>query len=163
MLRILFTGYAPVHFVCFLPLLDRLRAAGIQVFLSGGLRSGTLPDLRHDARALFEPFGARAKNILSVEEIRDRDFDVVFAANTQIIMPRNVGAKVQIFHGVSFRSRAIREENSRCDFYFLIGPYMQRKFAEAHLLSADDPRAVKIGFMKTDRMLNGELSRDELL
>ena len=37
MKRILFTGYAPVHFVCFRPVYERLRRVpGVQVFVSGG-------------------------------------------------------------------------------------------------------------------------------
>jgi len=57
---------------------------------------------------------------------------------------------VQIFHGVSFRNRAIRPENMGWDYYFLIGPYMRRRFENAGFLTPGDPRALDIGFMKTD-------------
>jgi CDP-glycerol glycerophosphotransferase (TagB/SpsB family) len=40
---------------------------------------------------------------------------------------------------------------------------MHRGFVEAGILQADDPRAVPIGFPKTDRLLNGELDRATLL
>ena len=62
---ILFTGYAPVHFVCFKPLYERLvRSPDFEIFLSGGLRSESEGDTEtdakvrvHDARGLYQPFG----------------------------------------------------------------------------------------------------------
>lgn len=149
--RVLFTGYAPVHFLCFRPLHERLVASSeFDVFVSGGLRSESDGRLLHDARALYDPFGVPAEHVLTVEQIQEHDFDVLFAANTNLIEPRSAGTRVQIFHGVSFRNKSVRDENMGCDHYFLIGPYMHRKFVEGGLLAADDPRAVKIGFMKTD-------------
>ncbi len=39
-MRVLFTGYAPVHFLCFKPMFDNLMATpGVEVSLSGGTRS----------------------------------------------------------------------------------------------------------------------------
>lgn len=167
--RILFTGYAPVHFVCFRPLYESLaRTPGFEVFLSGGLRSEIEtdePDVmvrKHDAPGLYKRFGVPDDHILSVEEIAEQDFDVIFGANTNLILPRNVTTRVQIFHGISFRNKAVREENLGCDFYFMVGPYMHRRFADAGLLPPDDPRALKIGFMKTDALRNGTLSRQSL-
>ena len=49
------------------------------------------------------------------------------------------------------------------DHYFVVGPYMRRRFAEAGLMADDDGRAVMIGFMKTDALLNGSLDRSRLL
>ena len=40
---------------------------------------------------------------------------------------------------------------------------MRRRFIQIGVLEERDPRAVEVGFMKTDRLLNGELNRDELL
>ncbi len=38
-MRVLFTGYAPVHFACFRPIFDRLWGMeGVDVRLSGGSR-----------------------------------------------------------------------------------------------------------------------------
>ncbi len=161
---VLFTGYAPVHFVCFRPIYERLiRLNGFRVFLSGGLRTAVESGYRYDERGLYGPFGVPEAHVLSVQEIRERDFDVLMAANTKLIMPKSVNARVQLFHGISFRNRAIRAENVDRDAYFLVGPYMHRKFVEAELLTENDPRAVTIGFPKTDRLVNGELHRDDLL
>ena len=163
-ITVLFTGYAPVHFVCFLPVYQRLaQLPGFRVFLSGGLRTKTDSGYLYDERGLYRSFEVPEENVLSVNEIQKRDFDILFAANTKIITPRSVQTRIQMFHGISFRNRAIRAENKECDFYFLVGPYMHRKFIEADLLAEDDPRALKIGFAKTDRLVNGELNRDLLL
>ncbi len=163
-MRILFTGYAPVHFVCFRPLYERLqRLHGVELFVSGGLRSTTAAGVQHDAPSLYDPFGIPANRILPVDAIRDLDFDVLFAGNTKMILPRSVGLRVQIFHGISFRNRAVRGENRGSDFYFMVGPYMRRQFADTGILPHGDDRALPIGFMKTDRLLNRELCREKLL
>lgn len=157
---ILFTGYAPVHFICFRPLYERLaRADEFEVFLSGGLRTVSGDKLLHDSAALYGPFGVPADHVLTVEEIQTRDFDVLFGANTKLISPRNAGVRVQIFHGISFRNKSVRDENMGCDQYFLIGPYMHRKFVQGGLLRENDPRALEVGFMKTDPLRNAQLER----
>ena len=164
-MKILFTGYAPVHFVCFQPLFDRLRELpGVEVFVSGGLRQRAPGQpWTYDTPALYDRFALPEGHVLTVEQIRRRDFDVILGANTKLILPRSVRTRIQIFHGVSFRNKAVRPDNMACDHYFLVGPYMRRKFAEAGLLAADDPRSVSIGFMKTDRMARGDLEREPLL
>lgn len=163
-LRVLFTAYAPVHFLCFRPLFERLRQIpGVQVTLSGGVRSKTENGYLFDEQALYRPLGLPASHVLPVEAIREQDFDILFSAHTSLILPRRVDLRIQIFHGISFRNMAVREKNMTCDRYFLVGPYMRRQFVEAGLFRADDSRALPIGFMKTDRLLNGELDRTRLL
>lgn len=160
----LFTGHAPVHFVCFRPMYERLMTLpGYEVFVSGGLETKTKSGVKHNERAMYEPFGLSKDRVLSVEEIKTRDFDVLFSANTKPLLPKKAGTLIQIFHGISFRNMAVRESNMGYDFYFIVGPYMHRKFLEADLFMENDPRAVKIGFPKTDRLLNGELKREDLL
>jgi len=162
--KILFTGYAPVHFVCFQPLYQRLESLPeFEVFVSGGLKTKTEAGVRFDEKAMYQPFGIPDERVLPVEEIQNRDFDVLIAANTGLLAPRSVGARVQIFHGVSFRNRAVRQKNMNCDFYFVIGSYMLRKFNEAGLLKENDSRVLKIGFPKTDPLRNGEFHRGDLL
>ena len=161
---ILFSGYAPVHFVCFQPLYDRLAfLPGVDVFVSGGLRTKTGSGYSYDASGLYAPLEVPGERILTVDEIRKRDFDVLFSAHSKKIEPRNAATSIQIFHGLSFRNKAVRPENTGYDYYFVVGPYMRRRFCEAGLFAEDDPRIVPVGFMKTDRLLNGELSRAELL
>ncbi len=161
--RLLFTAYAPVHFACFQPVFERLRdRPGIKVFVSGGTRTMSPHGVRYDQDMLYEPFGLPEGSVLSVEEIREMDFDVFFSASTGRIEPRGFDRSVQIFHGMSFRNVAIREEVLGFDHYWLVGPYMRRGFEQREILAPDDPRAVEIGFPKTDRLLDGSLDRDVL-
>jgi CDP-glycerol:poly(glycerophosphate) glycerophosphotransferase len=162
---VLFTGYAPVHFLCFRPLYERLRALpGVEVFFSGGLRTATSEGFAYDGPAMYQAFGIPEQRILSMDVIKERRFDVVFSANKRLITPpETIGTKIQIFHGVSFRNRGMREENLAYDFLFVIGPYMRRKFIETGILPEDDPRVVEIGLPKTDRLVNGSFDREALL
>lgn len=158
---ILFTAYAPVHFLCFRPIYERLAArSDVEVFVSGGLRAGAGDTFTYDGSALYKPFGVPGDRILPVEAIQSRRFDVLFSANKRIIAPRrNYAALVQIFHGISFRNRAVRPESLDYDFLFLVGPYMRRKFVETGLLTEDDPRGVPTGFPKTDPLVTGTPDR----
>ncbi len=164
MTTLLFTGYSRTHFACFQPLYQRLRErAGVDVFLSGGLRAGENDVITYDATGMYQPFDVPAEAILTVEEISELDVDVLFCANTKAIRPRSQALSVQIFHGVSFRNRAVRGENGGYDRFLMIGPYMHRRFVTADVLEADDPRALQVGFPKTDRLLDGSLERSAVL
>ena len=163
-LKILFTGYAPVHYACFRPLHERLSAlSGVEVFVSGGLRSKTDNGYDYDGPAMYDQFDLNSNSIPSVDEIKTQDFDILFAANTKMILPQSVSTKIQIFHGCSFRNKAIRPENGYADYWFMLGPYMSRKFDEAGILSKGDPRTVPIGFMKTDRLVDTSFDRGAVL
>ena len=163
---ILFTGYAPVHFVCFRPLYERLvELPGVEVLLSGGLRNELGDKDHHDATALYAPFGVPSDHILPSDRLHETEVDVFFSANTNRIEPRRAALTVEIFHGMSFRNRAIRPPASGelADLFFVLGPYMMRGFQRAGLAGPDDPRLIKIGFPKTDRLLDGSLSRRSVL
>jgi len=162
--RILFTGYAAVHFVCFRPLYAALQAReDIEVFVSGGIRSPEADGYRYDTAGLYDRFDLPDDRVLSVEETAELEFDVLFAANTKPIAPRHAERRVQIFHGMSFRNRAIRAENLGCDDYLMLGPYMRRKFEAEGLFAPGDQRAVEVGFPKTDALLDGSLDRAAVL
>jgi hypothetical protein len=168
MTTVLFTGYAPVHFLCFRPIWERLAGHGdVEVFVSGGLRGpgdGDGGGFAYDGPGLYAPFGVPQHRILPAEAIQSLRFDVLFSANKRIIAPRrNFGTLVQIFHGVSFRNRAVRRESLDYDVLFVVGPYMRRKFVECGLLAEGDPRAVPIGFPKTDPLLAEGFDRAGLL
>ena len=165
MTRMLFTGYAPVHFVCFRPLFDALRQdAGVEVMVSGGLRRDDEDGSRgHDTAGLYAPFGLPADAIVDADELDQLDVDVLFCANTKPIMPRSYRRSVQLFHGLSSRNRAIRSENAVYDHCFMLGPYMRRAFEQREILPAGDSRAALIGFPKTDRLVDGTLDRDAIL
>lgn len=165
--RLLFAGYAPVHFVCFRPMYERLREfEDIEVWFSGG-REVDAPEgeKRYDAAALYRPFDVPRDRILTLEEMRPRSFDLVFAAHTSGFFPRRRCRRVQIFHGVSFRNMSIREKQKRAgyDHFFIVGPYMRRNFSRRRILPAGDRRALEIGFPKLDPLVDGSLDRGETL
>jgi hypothetical protein len=166
-MRVLFTGYAPVHFLCFKPLYERLIGMpGLDVGLSGGTRTKsphTVDGYLYDHEDMYRRFTLPEGAVLPIASLNGAEYDVLFSANTRRIEPRHVGTRIQIFHGMSFRNRAIRPETEGADFYFLLGPYMKRGFESARLLSPGDPRALEIGFPKTDRLLDGSLDRAEML
>ena len=166
-MKVLFSGYAPVHFLCFKPIYDALQQLpGVEVNLSGGTRSKSpyAPGgYLFDHEKMYGRFDLPEGVVRSVGSLAKLDYDVIFAANTRRIEPRRVRERIQIFHGMSFRNRAIRPETDGADHYFLLGPYMKRGFESAGIIAADDPRGVDIGFPKTDRLLDGSLDRDRLL
>ena len=158
--KVLFTGYAPVHFACFRPLFDQLSTMDeFDTYLSGGLRTKVQDGMEYDLEGMYGPFGVAQDRLLSVEQIQDMDFDVLFASNSKMIMPRTVRERVQIFHGISFRNKSVRQANANADFYFIVGPYMKRAFVDSGIMTNDDPRALEMGFIKTDRLLDGTLNR----
>lgn len=162
--RVLFTGYAPVHFACFRPLYEALLAQpGVDVTVSGGLRSRDHEDdeWSYDADALYRPFPLSHASVLAVDEIRQREFDVLFCANTKPITPAAHHRAIQIFHGLSFRNRSVRARNLDYDNCFTVGPYMARRFGEFGPDSANG-RLVPVGFPKTDRLLDGSLDRSAI-
>lgn len=164
-ITVLFTGYAPVHFVCFKRIYDRLvKIPQVEVFVSGGLRTQTENGKVYNAKKMYEPFGISGEKILSLKDVQNRKFDLLFSASSTILVPlMNFTTRVQLFHGVSFRNRAVKAGNLAYNVLFLIGHHMQKLFNETGLLLENDPRAVPVGFSKTDPLLNGELDRKTLL
>lgn len=163
--RILFSGYAPVHFVCFQPLYQRLRRLkGVEVFFSGGRDSDPVtgtPGLT--ARQLYAPFHIAPARVLTLEQIRTRKFDLVLCAHVSGYFPEEEKERIQLFHGVSFRNMAVRRDVLVYDRLFLVGPYMRRLFTDKQLLRDSDPRLVNIGFPKLDRLVDGTLDRRAIL
>ena len=160
MTRVVFTGYAPVHFVCFRPIYERLRRIrGVSVYFSGGSEpaNGDGPPLT--AEQLYRGFRLPPRSILSVDEMRRQTFDLVFCAHVSGFFPRDDRARIQIFHGLSFRNMAVRRDVLVYDHLFITGPYMMRAFREQQLLRASDPRLVPIGFPKVDRLVDGTLDK----
>lgn len=162
--RILFSGYAPVHFVCFQPLYERLRRRpDIDVVLSGGRDASPEGGPALSARQLYAPFRVRPGSVKPLERVKRERFDMVFCAHVSGYFPREDNDRVQLFHGVSFRNMAVRRDVLVYDHLFVVGPYMRRLFTENQLLRDTDPRLVPIGFPKLDRLTNGALDRRRVL
>ncbi|MBC8368924.1 MAG: CDP-glycerol glycerophosphotransferase family protein [Planctomycetes bacterium] len=157
--KVLFSGHAPVYFLCFEPLFKKLAAdPNYDVYVTGGFRQKNGDDYDYDSLSMYSQLGVSVDRILQVEQMREMDFDVLFCSNTKMLEPASVKKKVQVFHGISFRNRAIRPANMGADAFLMIGPYMERKFREAGLIGEDDSRVVRVGLMKNDAMFDGTLS-----
>jgi CDP-glycerol:poly(glycerophosphate) glycerophosphotransferase len=163
-MRVLFAGYAPVHFVCFRPLYERLRRMrGIDVTLSGGRDEGPEGERALTARELYAPFRVPAGQVVPLARIHDKEFDLVFCAHVSGYFPGADRGRVQLFHGVSFRNMAVRRDVLVYDHLFVVGPYMRRLFTDNQLLRDDDPKLVPIGFPKLDALVDGSLDRRRIL
>jgi hypothetical protein len=162
--RVLFAGYAPVHFVCFQPLYERLkRMKGVEVFLSGGREADVDGNGSLTAAQLYAPFRIRRSHVLELDQMQKQSFDLVFCAHVSGYFPREDKARIQLFHGVSFRNMAVRRDVLVYDHLFVVGPYMRRLFTDKQMLREGDPRLVNVGFPKLDRLVNGTLSRRAIL
>ncbi len=157
---IVFAGYAPIHFVCFRPIYRRLlRTPGVDIYLSGVSKA----DQEGDAETLYRPFRIPKDRVIPLQVMQRRSFDMVICAHTAGFFPRSDRARVNIFHGLSFRNMAVRSDVLVYDHLFITGPYMMRLFRQRQLLRARDPRCVPIGFPKVDRLVDGTLDRRAIL
>ncbi|MFQ5328831.1 MAG: CDP-glycerol glycerophosphotransferase family protein [Thermodesulfobacteriota bacterium] len=164
--RILFTGYAPIHFVCFLSVY-RLLAANpeVEIFLSGGFkREGDDGDISYSLDGFYEPFSIDMSHVLPIEQVREEHFDVLVSAHlSDSLFPKSVDKKVQIFHGVSFKNLAVREKALRYDLLCLPGRYHGELYRKSGFVRAGGPRCLITGLAKTDPLITGALDRDSLL
>jgi hypothetical protein len=111
--KVLFSGYAPVHFLCFLPVYEELRDDGdLDVWLSGGFRRKDEAGERiYDLAGFYDPFPVNPERVIPFDQAREQEFDVAICAHTSgDLLPNRVGKTVQIFHGVSFKNFAVREK-----------------------------------------------------
>jgi len=153
--RILFSGYAHVHFVCFLPVYQQLVTDDrVEITLSGGFKSGKGDDVRFSIDGFYDPFPVDPAHVLEPSEIREQDFDVVVCAHlSDTLFPRSAGKSVQIFHGVSFKNLAVREKALRYDFLCLPGSYHADQYVKQGLVDSDS-KILVTGFAKVDQLVS---------
>ena len=165
MKRVLFAGYAPVHFVCFLPVYRQLSAdPDVELFLSGGFRTVHDDGPTFSLDGFYDPFPVDRERIIPIEQARCEDFDVAVCAHlSDTLLPRSAGRTVQVFHGVSFRNLSVREKAQRYDLLCLPGRYHAERYIEAGLVREDGAGCLITGFPKTDALLNGGPDRAEVL
>ncbi len=165
--RLLFTGYAPVHFICFRPIYQRLRRVpGLTIHLSGEpsrADKGDPEPTAEGAATLYRPFHIPRKQVVPLPRAMCGEYDMVLCAHVSGYFPARDRERVQIFHGLSFRNMAVRRDVLIYDHLFLTGPYMMRAFQESRLLRPGDPRCLRIGFPKVDRLVDGSLDQRAIL
>jgi hypothetical protein len=162
--RILFTGSAPVHFACALPVYRRLAAdPRVEFWLSGGFKSGPPEAPVYSLPGFYEPFGVDLSRVIPVERSRQEDFDVVVAAHLNPVLPRAHGKTVQVFHGVSFKNLLVREKYTTFGFLCLAGRYHAEVYRKKGYVRADGGTCVVTGFAKADPLVDGSLDRGRSL
>jgi hypothetical protein len=163
--RVLFTGYAPVHFVCFLPIYRRLAEdPAIELWLSGGFKR-ELDDetVTFDLQGFYDPFPVARERVIPVERARAESFDVLVCAHlSDTLFPGAVGRTVQIFHGVSFKNLLVRDRALRFDVLCLPGRYHAELYRQRGLVPAGEPRCFLAGYPKTDPLADRAIDRSAL-
>jgi len=151
--RVLFTGYAPVHFVCFLPVYrSLLDDPAVELWLSGGFKR-ELDDERveFDLAGFYDPFPVDRERVIPIEKARQESFDVLVCAHlSDSLFPGAAARTVQIFHGVSFKNLLVRERALRFDVLCLPGRYHAELYRRQGLVRAGGPRCFLTGYAKTD-------------
>ncbi|MCK5237362.1 MAG: CDP-glycerol glycerophosphotransferase family protein [Deltaproteobacteria bacterium] len=163
--RILFSGYAPVHFLCFLPIYELLKNdPRVEVWLSGGFRNKDKDETTFNIEGFYDPYPVDKDRVIPIEQAREEDFDVLVCAHlSDTLFPRSAKKTVQIFHGVSFKNLAVREKALRFDVLCLPGPYHAELFRSQGFIRKGGSECLLTGFAKTDALINETLDRNELL
>ncbi|MCK5438729.1 MAG: hypothetical protein KAI97_02235, partial [Gemmatimonadetes bacterium] len=163
--QILFGGYAPVHFLCFQPVYERLlRDPDVEVWLTGGLRRETEGRNWFDAEGLYDRLPVARDRVIPFDQAFEREYDVAICAHTSdSLLPRKAGRTVQIFHGVSFKNFAVRDKVLQYDVICLPGPYHAQRFQDEGLLEGSRSTFFVSGFPKSDRFVNPGFDRDAFL
>ena len=153
--RILFSGYAPVHFICFLPVYQRLAAdSRVELWLSGGFKREEGDTVSFSLEGFYDPFLVDHERVIPVEQAKQEDFDVLVCAHlSDSLFPKSVGRTVQIFHGVSFKNLAVRDKALRFDFLCLPGRYHGELYRRAGLVRSGGSRCLLTGFPKADALV----------
>ncbi len=165
--RILFAGYAPVHFICCLPVYRRLAAdPRVEFWLSGGFKriDEEEEETAYSLEGFYDAFPVDRRRVIPIERAREEDFDVLVSAHgSSSLFPRSARRTVQIFHGVSFKNLLVREKYLQYHFLCLPGRYHAELYRRKGLVRPGVGQCLVTGFPKTDPLASGTLDRDALL
>ena len=146
--RILFAGIAPTNFVQFMPIYEVLKQdSRIEVFLSGMYHGKDRP------QGIYRCFDVDKKFIIKEKVAKRFYFDIYVSPDFHLVGEKH-GARVQMFHGNSFRNFSVNEEAKNYDHLFLMGPYMKRRFLELGIFKEGEGRFEEIGMPQTDALLS---------
>lgn len=163
--RVLFTGYAPVHFLCFLPVYQRLAAdPRVELWLSGGFKVEDGDDVRYQLDGFYDPFPVDRARVVPFEQARDQAFDVLVCSHlSDALFPRSMGRSVQIFHGVSFKNLAVREKALRFDMLCLPGAYHGELYRKQGFVRPGGSQCLLTGLAKVDPLAHPAQDRAAVL
>lgn len=169
---ILFCGKHRVNFAMFEPVYQKLRGdSRVELFLSTGrYRLKPILGWRNPRNAeiqnehVFTEFKIDPAHIIKTSHNDKKPYDVYVTSNVDSRMqPPNSRASVQIFHGVSFRNFAVRGDYLRFTKLFFAGRYHIEQYIRQGLLKEGDPRIVLMGMPKLDCVVDGSITREEVL
>ena len=115
----------------------------------------------HKVKKLYHAIGLKNEKIVYKTLSYLRYYDMCICPSF-FYDRRNADVRVQIFHGVSLKNRAVHKKALEFDKLFLAGEYMRRKFIETWGLAEEDPRFEMIGMPKVDPLVNGSLDREKI-
>ncbi|KPJ58201.1 MAG: hypothetical protein AMJ42_03735, partial [Deltaproteobacteria bacterium DG_8] len=115
----------------------------------------------HKVKELYRSIGLKDEKIVYKTLAYLRRYDMAICPSF-FYERKNADIRVQIFHGVSLKNRAVHKKALDYDKLFLAGEYMKRKFVETWGLAEDDTRFEMIGMPKVDPLINGSLEREEI-
>jgi len=155
--RLLFHAVLPHHFVFFRPVYERLADdARLDWFWSANFLGWRL---KKHVLDLFSVKGTKVSSLLSGARAYDLLLSPVYLKFD--VAPR-ARLRVQVFHGVAITNCFLKPDINDYHKFFMIGPYMVRRFAQKGLLREDDPRIAMIGMPKLDPLANGEIDTASL-
>ncbi|MCL5281951.1 MAG: CDP-glycerol glycerophosphotransferase family protein [Planctomycetes bacterium] len=163
--RILFAGYAPVHFVCFESVYRLLRKdPRLEIWLSGGFKTAHDGAVAFSFDGFYDRFEVDRTRVIPFEQAGRQEFDVLICAHlSDSLFPQAVGRTVQIFHGVSFKNRSVREKALRYDLLCLPGRYHAEMYQHWRLVRPGSSRCLIAGFPKADALVQGGFDREAFL
>ncbi|WP_372367535.1 CDP-glycerol glycerophosphotransferase family protein [Candidatus Uabimicrobium sp. HlEnr_7] len=163
--RILFSGYAPVHFLCFYSVYQYLsKDPRVELWLSGGFRKKNDDKVSYLLDGFYDSFDVDHNKVIPIEKAREEDFDVLVCSHlSDSLFPKSAHKTVQIFHGVSFKNFAVREKALRFDLLCLPGNYHASRYRKRGLIRKDGANCLLTGFPKMDAFFDGSLDEEDIL
>lgn len=153
---LLFYSKAPMNYVMFQRVADRLRAEGrVRVFLYAEGNAD------QDIPAVYGPLGVPREDIIPWRRARFGRFNLFVCADAWMSRHR-CRRSAHIFHGISFKGKAFKPNMREYDRLFLFGEYHRRRFIEKGIFTDGDPRMAMIGMMKANALFDGSLNKAEL-
>jgi hypothetical protein len=138
----------------------------VEVWFSGGFQTKTDDGETFSLAGFYDAFDVDRDRIISVEQCKQEDFDVVVCSHlSTTLFPRSAGKAVQLFHGVSFKNLMARNGKAlKYDLLCVPGNYHARLFQTNGLIQPEGgTQGYVTGFSKLDAFFSGELDRDDIL
>lgn len=159
--RILFTGYAPCHFLSCFPAYRRLAEdPRVEFWLSGGFRRQAGDAVSFSIEGFYDRFPVDPARVIPFDQAQKEDFDVHVSAHlSPPLSPRSAKKSVQLFHGVSFKNMLVREQYLTFSFICLAGRYHAEVYRKKGYIRSDGGRCLVTGFAKVDPLVDGSLDR----